>query len=123
MPLPRAQLAAMIDHTLLAPESTDAAVEALCAEGIELSVKAVCVNASRVPAAVRALEGSSVALAAVAGFPSGAHPSDVKAREAAIAVQEGAQEVDMVIDLGAATDGRRARRRFPSPPRRPAGTA
>jgi deoxyribose-phosphate aldolase len=104
-PLSRAQLAAMVDHTLLTPESTDADVGALCEEGVGLGVRAICVNATRIPAAARALAGTGVGLAAVVGFPSGAHHTEVKAREAAIAVAEGADEVDMVIDLGTATEG------------------
>ena len=101
----RADVAAMIDHTLLAPEATDPDVEALCAEAIELGVCAACVSASRVPAAARALGGSQVRLAAVVGFPSGAHLAAVKADEATRAVADGASEIDMVIDLGYAAVG------------------
>lgn len=100
-----AEVAAMIDHTLLAPEATDQDVEALCREAVELGVCAACVSASRVPAAARALNGSSVRLAAVVGFPSGAHLAAVKADEAARAVADGATELDMVIDLAYAAVG------------------
>lgn len=90
----------MVDHTLLKPEATTADVAALIAEGRELGVYSVCVSPSMLP--VRA-EGLHVA--AVAGFPSGKHHSLVKGAEARLAVQQGAHEVDMVIDIGAAVAG------------------
>jgi deoxyribose-phosphate aldolase len=97
----RAQLAALIDHTLLKPEATRVDVAALVAEADELGVYAVCVSPSMVPVAV----GAGVRVAAVAGFPSGKHVSGVKAHEAAQAVAAGAGEIDMVIDVGAALAG------------------
>jgi deoxyribose-phosphate aldolase len=100
-----AEVAAMIDHTLLAAEASDQDVEALCREAVELGVCAACVSAARVPAAARALNGSSVRLAAVVGFPSGAHLAAVKADEAARAFADGATELDMVIDLAYAAVG------------------
>ncbi len=99
----RAQLAAMVDHTLLKPEATEADVAALVAEGAELGVYAVCVSPSMVAVAARA--GGGVPVASVAGFPSGKHISAVKAHEAERAVASGAAEVDMVIDIGAALAG------------------
>lgn len=104
----RAQLAALIDHTLLKPEATRADVAALVAEAAELGVYAVCVSPSMVPAALEAVDaaaGAAMPVAAVAGFPSGKHVSEVKAHEAAHAVACGAGEIDMVIDLGAALAG------------------
>ncbi|BBZ46003.1 deoxyribose-phosphate aldolase [Mycobacterium parmense] len=101
--LTRAQLAALVDHTLLKPEATAADVAGLADEGRQLGVCAVCVSPSMVPVAVRS--GGGVRVAAVAGFPSGKHAPEVKAREAARAVAEGAVEVDMVIDVGAALAG------------------
>ncbi|UXA07773.1 deoxyribose-phosphate aldolase [Mycobacterium sp. SMC-2] len=101
--LTREQLAAMVDHTLLKPEATEADVAALIAEAAELGVYAACVSPSMVPAAVRA--GGGVRVASVAGFPSGKHVSAVKAHEAQQAVASGAAEVDMVIDIGAALAG------------------
>jgi deoxyribose-phosphate aldolase len=98
----RAQLAALVDHTLLKPEATDADVAALVAEAVELGVYAVCVSPSMVPVAV---DAGGVRVAAVAGFPSGKHVSAVKAHEAAHAVASGASEIDMVIDVGAALAG------------------
>jgi deoxyribose-phosphate aldolase len=99
----RAQLAALVDHTLLKPEATRGNVAALVAEGVELGVYAVCVSPSMVPVAVAA--GGALPVAAVAGFPSGKHASAVKAHEAAQAVAVGAAEIDMVIDVGAAVAG------------------
>lgn len=101
----RAQVAAMIDHTLLAPEATDADVVALCQEAADLGVHSVCVSPTKVSAAAKALAGTPVVIASVIGFPSGAHPSTVKAAEAVAAVADGAAELDMVIDLGAAMAG------------------
>ncbi|OBA75305.1 deoxyribose-phosphate aldolase [Mycobacterium sp. 1554424.7] len=100
----RAQLAALIDHTLLKAEATRADVAALVAEAADLGVYAVCVSPSMVPAALEAA-GSGIRVAAVAGFPSGKHLPAVKAHEAALAVAAGAIEIDMVIDVGAALAG------------------
>lgn len=99
-PLTRADVAAMIDHTLLAPEATPADVEALVAEARRLGVYAICVSPSMLP--VRA---PGLVVATVAGFPSGKHHSLVKGAEARLAVDQGAAEVDMVIDVGAALAG------------------
>jgi deoxyribose-phosphate aldolase len=101
----RVQVAAMIDHTLLAPEATDADVVTLCEEAVDLGVHSVCVSPTKVSTAVAALVGTPVVVAAVIGFPSGAHLSAVKAAEAAAAVAAGAAELDMVIDVGAAMAG------------------
>jgi deoxyribose-phosphate aldolase len=98
----RAALAALVDHTLLRPEATADDVAALCAEAIELAVAAVCVSPSRLPVP----DVGSIGVAAVIGFPSGAHRPGVKVLEAATAVQAGATELDVVIDLGAAKAGR-----------------
>ena len=98
----RSQLAALVDHTLLKPEATPADVAALVAEGAELGVYAVCVSPSLVSAAVGA---GNVRVAAVAGFPSGKHLAAIKAQEAVAAVDAGATEIDMVIDVGAALAG------------------
>ena len=97
----RESLARTVDHTLLKPEATDAQVAALAAEAAELGAFAVCVSPSRLPVTV----ADGVAVCTVVGFPSGAHESEVKAAEAALAVVRGASEVDMVIDLGAALAG------------------
>jgi deoxyribose-phosphate aldolase len=100
----RAQLAALVDHTLLKPEATPADVAALVAEGADLGVCAVCISPSMVPVAV-ATAPPGLLVAAVVGFPSGKHLSAVKAQEAVAAVASGAGEIDMVIDIGAALAG------------------
>jgi deoxyribose-phosphate aldolase len=92
----RTQLAGRIDHTLLKPEATDEHVAALCAEAEELAVYAVCVSPSRLP--LRPLHG--VGVCTVVGFPSGAHATAAKVAETQQAVRDGAQEIDMVVDLG-----------------------
>ncbi|MFW2513925.1 deoxyribose-phosphate aldolase [Demequina sp. SO4-13] len=102
MTLSRDELARYVDHTLLKPEATPADVKALVAEGAELSVFSVCVSPSMLPVDVP--EGLAVAV--VCGFPSGKHHSSVKAAEAALAIAQGADEIDMVIDIAAANDGR-----------------
>lgn len=100
----RGHVAAVVDHTLLKPEATEADVVALVAEAVELGVYAVCVSPSMVRTAVAGGDGR-VRVAAVAGFPSGKHVPAVKAHEAALAVACGAGEIDMVIDVGAALAG------------------
>jgi deoxyribose-phosphate aldolase len=100
----RRSVAALIDHTLLKPEATGADVAALVAEARELGVLAVCVSPSALPLA--GAEG--LVVATVVGFPSGKVKSAVKAAEAAQAVRDGADEVDVVIDVGAAREGDRA---------------
>lgn len=99
----RADVAAVVDHTLLKPEATEADIVALLAEAVELGVYAVCVSPPFVPTAVTLAAGQAVA--AVVGFPSGKHLSLIKANEAAVAVESGAAEIDMVIDVGAAIGG------------------
>jgi deoxyribose-phosphate aldolase len=93
-------LAACIDETLLAPIATPGAVAELCAGAIQAGFAAVCVSPIHVALAVKELAGSRVCVATVVGFPSGAHCSDVKAAEAARAIDDGAREIDMVAPLG-----------------------
>ena len=99
----RATLAAMIDHTLLKPEATAEDVIALCEEATDLGVAAVCVS----PSQLHITEGLGVGIdiCTVIGFPSGAHQPAVKAHEAEVAIDAGATEVDMVINLGLAVAG------------------
>ncbi|NPC95671.1 deoxyribose-phosphate aldolase [Nocardioides sp. zg-DK7169] len=99
-----ADVARTIDHTLLKPEATRADVAALVAEAVELGTYSVCVSPSMLPLDVPA--GSDLKVAVVCGFPSGKHTSTVKATEAAESVSRGADEIDMVIDIGAAREGR-----------------
>ncbi|MGH3157266.1 MAG: deoxyribose-phosphate aldolase [Streptosporangiaceae bacterium] len=105
VPMTRADLARMIDDTLLEPEATDADVAHLCREATRLGAGAICVSPSRLPLLSGVL-APGIKIVAVVGFPSGAHVDAVKAAEAAAAVAAGAAELDMVIDLGAAFAGR-----------------
>ncbi len=100
----RDAVAAMVDHTLLKPEATEDDVTLLVADAADLGVYAVCVSPSMVDTAIRTREVGTL-VATVVGFPSGKHLSEIKAREAALAVAAGADEVDMVIDVGAAIRG------------------
>ena len=99
------ELAKTIDHTLLKPDATTKQIEKLCAEAREYGFASVCVNPCRVALAAKLLEGSDVTACCVVGFPLGAIPSESKAAETAVAVKNGAREIDMVIDIGAAKDG------------------
>ncbi|WP_337061262.1 deoxyribose-phosphate aldolase [Kineococcus sp. G2] len=100
----RHDVARLVDHTLLKPEATAADVLALCADARELGVLAICVSPSMLSVARgEAVEG--LVVATVCGFPSGKHLSSLKAAEAEAAVRDGAHEVDMVIDVGAALAG------------------
>lgn len=98
--LTRSRVAAMIDHTLLSPDASREDVQACIDEAHELGVKAVCVSPAMLP-----VRGGELVVATVAGFPSGKHHSLVKAMEGRLAVDQGAREVDMVIDVGAAIAG------------------
>lgn len=100
----RADLARLIDHTLLAPTATPGQIAMFCGEATLLNVGAVCVSPNRLPLPLDALP-TTTAVCTVIGFPSGAHRSAVKAAEAAQAVADGATEIDMVIDLGLAMSG------------------
>ena len=95
-----ADVAALVDHTLLKPEATPADVAALVDEGVRLGVFSVCVSPSMLPLDARGLK-----VATVVGFPSGKVKSEIKAAEAARAIADGADEVDMVIDVGTARTG------------------
>jgi len=104
MPADALALARYVDHTLLKPEATTADVTALVEEGVRLGVFSVCISPTFVAHAARVAAGR-LAVATVCGFPSGKHVSAVKAAEAARSVADGADEVDMVIDVGAAREG------------------
>jgi len=97
-------ISSIIDHTLLKPEATRDDVAALIAEADALGTYSVCVSPSMLPVELPA--GSELKVAVVCGFPSGKHTKEVKAFEAAQSVERGADEVDMVIDIGAAKEGR-----------------
>lgn len=99
------ELAALIDHTLLKPEATAAEVQRLCEEARQHGFYSVCVSPHFASLARELLAQSPVKVCAVAGFPSGAHEAAVKAYEAARAVEQGADEIDMVMNVGAAKAG------------------
>ncbi len=102
----RKKLAGYIDHTLLKADATEEAVKKLCQEAKTFGFAAVCINPAHVESASRELAGSSVKVCTVVGFPLGANLSSVKGYEAARAVESGADEVDMVINIGALKSGR-----------------
>ena len=94
-------IASMIDHTLLKPEATKEMIEKLCNEAKKYGFAAVCVNPYYVNMSKKFLEGSKVKVATVIGFPLGANTKEVKAFETKNAIENGASEVDMVINIGA----------------------
>lgn len=96
----KARIAEFIDHTLLKAEATRADIETLCEEALEQEFAAVCVNPVWVPLCATKLKGSRVAVATVVGFPLGANQSEIKAAEAALAIRQGATEIDMVAAVG-----------------------
>jgi deoxyribose-phosphate aldolase len=98
--LTSAQLAAYIDHTLLKADATAKDIGKLCAEAHENHFYSVCVNGSWVGQARHFLEGAGVKVACVVGFPLGAMSGDVKRFEAEAAIDDGAQEIDVVLNLG-----------------------
>lgn len=99
------QLAAYIEHTYLKPEGAESQVLQLCAEAVEGGLFGVCVQPAYVRRASEALSGHGVRLVTVVGFPHGANASEVKAFEAERAVADGADEIDMVANLGWAVAG------------------
>jgi deoxyribose-phosphate aldolase len=99
-PLP-SELARFIDHTLLKPEATEEQVNTLCDEAAKYHFHSVCVNSSWAAHCARRLGGTGVKTCAVVGFPLGAMDSRAKAFEARTAVANGAQEIDMVMNVGA----------------------
>jgi deoxyribose-phosphate aldolase len=101
----KATLAKTIDHTLLKAIATAEQVRELCSEARKYGFASVCVNPCWVPLCVKELSGSDILVCSVIGFPLGANASETKAAEARLAVSQGALEVDMVINLGAAKSG------------------
>ncbi len=98
-------LTALIDHTLLKPEATGVDIDRVCDEAAHHQFASVCVNPCWVDRAAKRLEESSVKVCTVIGFPLGAATSQVKAYEAAQAIDLGADEIDMVINIGALLAG------------------
>ncbi len=102
-------LARYIDHTLLKPDATPAAISQLCKEALEVHFKAVCVSGAHVEAAVRMLENSPVAVACVVGFPLGSSSTAAKICEARAYRDSGAAELDVVLNIGWLKSGETAR--------------
>ena len=94
-----------IDHTLLKPTATKKEIIKLCNEAIEYNFYAVCINSSYVSLAKEKLKNSNVKIASVIGFPLGAMHTEVKIFEAKNAINNGASEIDMVINIGKLLDG------------------
>lgn len=98
-------LAKTVDHTVLKPDTTTKTIEKFCKEAIEWGFASICINPTHVKLAASILKGTDVKVCTVIGFPLGANTSFVKAVEARDAIANGAQEVDMVINIGALKDG------------------
>ncbi len=101
----RAAILGAIEHTYLRPEGAERAVARLCDEAVAWGLAAVCVNPAYVAFAAHRLAGTGVRVVTVCGFPLGASRTEVKAREAALAAEDGAHEVDMVINVGWLKEG------------------
>ena len=99
------EMSKRIDHTLLKPEASRSSFDSLCNEALQSGFKAVCVNSARVAEVAQKVRGSEVAVCAVVGFPLGAMHRAAKAFEAEKAIEEGATELDMVLNIGALKDG------------------
>ena len=100
-----AEVAALIDHTLLKPDATQQNIEELCREAAQFKFATVCVNPVWVALAARSLSTSGVGVCSVVGFPLGATTADVKGYETRRAIFDGAREIDMVINIGALKSG------------------
>ena len=98
------QLAKYIDHTILKADATAEKVEQICKEALENNFASVCINSCNVPMAAKLLKNSSVKVCTVIGFPLGAVSTAVKAFETEDAIKNGADEVDMVINVGRLKD-------------------
>ncbi len=99
-------IARLIDHTVLKPQATEADIVRICREAVEYGFASVCVNPYYVPLVADMVRGSRVLTCTVVGFPLGANMPETKAFEAQRAVQDGAQEIDMVINVGALKSAR-----------------
>ncbi len=97
----RGPVAPLIDHTLLRPEASDADVRRVCEDAVRIRCAAVCVASHWVARARAAVQGSTVKVCGVVGFPFGYAVTEAKAVEARRAVEEGAEEIDLMANLGA----------------------
>jgi len=96
-----AGVGALIDHTLLKPDASEAQIAQLCHEARKYNFASVCINPTHVKLCAQLLKGSAVRVCTVVGFPLGATPPEVKAYETQRAIADGATEIDMVINIGA----------------------
>jgi len=101
----KASIAQTIDHTILKPSATSEQIKELCAEARANKFASVCVNPRWVSLVAKELSGSDVAVCTVIGFPLGANTREIKVKETELAIQQGAQEVDMVIDIASLKSG------------------
>jgi deoxyribose-phosphate aldolase len=99
------EIASIIDHTLLKPEATSDQIDQLCQEAAEHGFASVCVNPYWVARAAERLKGTGVKVCTVVGFPLGATTKEAKAFETKQAIQNGASEIDMVMNIGALKSG------------------
>jgi len=100
-----AEIARLIDHTLLKPEATRAQIQKLCEEAVKYGFASVCINPANVAQAAELVRGSGVRVCTVVGFPLGATLPSVKIHETLEVMKLGAQEIDMVINVGALKSG------------------
>ena len=98
-------IARMIDHTLLKPDATRKQIEQLCLEGKKYQFASVCLNPVWVKFCWEILTGSKVKICTVSGFPLGANTTSVKVKEAKTGIEDGADEIDMVMNVGALKSG------------------
>ncbi|MCB9072595.1 MAG: deoxyribose-phosphate aldolase [Bdellovibrionaceae bacterium] len=98
--------AAYFDHTILKPDAVESDIKKLCAEAKEYGFFSVCVNPHWVPACKEWLKGSPVLTCTVVGFPLGANAMETKVEETRLAIQNGAEEIDVVINIGLIKDGK-----------------
>jgi len=98
-------IASLIDHTILKPEAVRSDVKTICAEALKYGFASVCVNSFWTPLVTSELRGSAVKVCTVAGFPLGAASTAAKIAETRAAMADGAQEIDMVINVGALRGG------------------
>jgi deoxyribose-phosphate aldolase len=104
----RSELARLVDHSILRPEALSGDVDAVAAEALAAGAASACVHSSRVGLVAGRLRGSGVRACTVIGFPSGAVSTDAKVAEVRRAAADGADEFDMVLDIGRLRDGDRA---------------
>ncbi|MFA5463488.1 MAG: deoxyribose-phosphate aldolase, partial [Dysgonamonadaceae bacterium] len=100
VPMDTKELAQYIDHTMLKPDAVTATFDQLCSEAVQYRFKSVCVNSSWVPYVAKKLQGTSVRVCSVVGFPLGTMTSRSKAFETREAIEHGASEIDMVMAIG-----------------------